>query len=196
MSSFLESGLVFSFPPAWQLRKYDEHTFYRGLSGRGLKAVDFIVLLPDGRLCLIEVKNYHSRQSKDGQFHPVERPKASELANRLTDKYTDSARAIRVIDRYYRSKWYYRLRSLLFPAHLFGYRSDLQFWTEAARRLAGTQPTLLLLWLETPKAAKRYRSKIFAHLAQQTDPSAMQLLLGGNGHNPFTSLEVVWEKPQ
>ncbi len=196
MNSFRESGLIFHFPPTWRLRKYDSHTFYQGLSGRGLKAVDFIILLPDGRLCLIEVKNYHPRLGKEGQLYPVVRPKASHLAGGLASKFKDSIRAIHVIHRYYRSKWYYRWRSALFPARLFGYRSDLHFWTEAAQRLVATAPTILLLWLETPKAAKRYRSKIFAHLAQQTDSSAMQLQLGGNGNSPFERLEVVWENPK
>lgn len=194
MKTYLESALSFSFPATWAVRKYDSHHFYQALSGHGLKAVDFICLLPDGQLCLMEVKNYQPRLGKDGRFHTVHRKKASDLAKNLAKKYSDSARAIRVISRYYRTKWYYRWRLRLFPAALFGYRSDLQFWAEAAQRLDNNQPTLLLLWLETPKASKRYRSSIYAHLNQLIEGTELQLLLGGNGYTPLEMPLPRWEK--
>lgn len=185
MAVYQESDLTFNFPPGWAIRKYDDHRFYRGLSGHGLKAVDFIALLPDGRLCLIEVKNYHPRMDEDGKLHPVDRKKAKELAGSLAQKYADSLRAIMVINRYYRSKWYFRWRQWFFPSALFGFKSDLLFWTTAAKRAAAPLPTTILLWLETPKAAKRYRNKIYAHLANHLNPEEAQLLLGGNGFSPL-----------
>lgn len=193
MKTYQESGLSFSFPASWEVRKYDGHHFYQALSGYGLKAVDFICLLPDGQLCLIEVKNYYPRLGKDGRFHPINRKKASELATTLAKKYSDSVRAIRVISRYYRTKWYYRWQLRLLPAVLLGYRSDLHFWTEAARRLDKNPAVLFLLWLETPKASKRYRTKIYAHLNKLAEDGQLQLLLGGNGNTPLGMPLPDWE---
>jgi len=187
---FHESDLLFSFPRNWVVRKYDDHTFYQGLSGYGLKAVDFVILLPDGRLCLMEVKNYHPRRDERGREHPVDRKKAGALAKRLSEKYTDSLRVIGVIRKYYRRKWYYRWRYSLGRYLPLGYRTDLLFWHEAARRAEGQLPVSILLWLETPKAAKRYRAKIYAHLAQRVDPEATQLVLGGNGFSPLPGLSA------
>ena len=38
--------------------KLDEHRFYSYVSGRGFKGVDFIGLSYEGKLLLLEVKNY------------------------------------------------------------------------------------------------------------------------------------------
>ncbi len=194
METYQESGLSFSFPASWEVRKYDSHHFYQALSGHGLKAVDFICLLPDEQLCLIEVKNYHPRPSEDGRFHAVHRKKASDLADNLAKKYGDSMRAIRVISRYYRTKWYYRWRLRLLPSAIFGFRSDLHFWTEAARRLDKNPAVIFLLWLETPKASKRYRTKVYAFLNSLVNSTGLQLLLGGNGYTPLGIPPPKWKR--
>lgn len=190
MQTFQESNLHFSFPKGWAIRKYDDHRFYQGLSGYGLKAVDFVILLPDGRLCLMEVKNYHPRTDENGKSHEVSRKKAKNLAANLARKYDDSLRAIRVIRKYYRTKWYYKWRYQLTRFFIFRFRSDLHFWYEAARRADNKIPTTVLLWLETPKAGKRYRTKIYAHLANHINPEEAQLILGGNGFSPIPGLEA------
>lgn len=191
MQHYQESDIDFSFPAGWAVRKYDDHRFYRGLSGHGLKAVDFIILLPDGRLCLMEVKNYLPRTGKMGRQHAVTRKPAKKLAADLTKKYADSGRAINVISRYYASKWYYRWRYALGKYFAFQYRSDLLFWHEAARRAQSDLPNLVLLWMETPQTAKRYRTKIYAHLAGFINSAEVQLLLGGNGFIALPGMRVV-----
>ena len=42
LTTFTESGLCFTFSKRWKVLKYDEHRFYRYLSGSGFKGVDFI----------------------------------------------------------------------------------------------------------------------------------------------------------
>ena len=190
MQYFQESDIDFSFPSEWAVRKYDDHRFYQGLSGYGLKAVDFVILLPDGRLCLMEVKNYLPRTDTGGKLHTVERKRAKKLAADLAKKYTDSSRAINVIQRYYRSKWYFRWRYAIGKLFTFRYRSDLIFWNEAASRSQSDLPTLILLWLETPSMAKRYRTKIYAHLANKIDPGKAQLMLGGNNFTPLPEMNA------
>lgn len=191
MPQFQESDLLFTIAPNWVVRKYDDHTFFRGLSGFGLKGVDFIALLPDGRLGLIEVKNYHPRlDSLSGQPHPIKRKKAASLAKNLGKKYQDTLRAIRVVRRYYRTKWYYRWRYVLLKPVERLLNSDLYFWHEAAARAESSIPATIILWLETPKAAKKYRGKIYAHLAQIINPEDGQLLLGGNGFSPIPGIKA------
>lgn len=187
---FEESDLVFDIATSWGVHKYDRHKFFRGLSGHGLKGVDFIALLPDGRLGLIEVKNYHPRPKVDGSTHPVRRKKAADLAENLAKKFHDTQRALNVIQKYYRSKWYYRLRSFIsWPLERL-FNSDLYFYLEAAKRSQGELPVAIILWLETPKAAKTYRTKIYAHLANFIDPTEGQLLLGGNGFSPIPGISA------
>lgn len=190
MQHFKESDINFSFPNGWAVRKYDDHRFYQGLSGYGLKAVDFVILLPDGRLCLMEVKNYLPRTDAAGKLHTVERKRAKKLAANLAKKYADSSRAINVIQRYYRSKWYFRWRYAVGKLFPFRYRSDLLFWNEAARRSQNDLPTLILLWLETPSLAKRYRTKVYAHLADKVDAKKAQLMLGGNDFIPLPEMRA------
>ncbi|MEM9835846.1 MAG: hypothetical protein AAF828_05060 [Bacteroidota bacterium] len=191
MQLFLESDLQFIFPAAWTVRKYDEHHFYHALSGHGLKAVDFIALSPDGRLILVEVKNYCPRMDQTGTPYPVVRKKASQLAESLAKKYSDSLRAIRVVQQYYQRKWYYRLSyQLLRLLGSWGHFSELVFWNEAAKRSNHPIPVSIILWLETPKAAKKYRTKIYAHLTNHLDPAEAQLLLGGNGFSPLPDLRA------
>lgn len=190
MPQFQESDLSLTLSSDWIVRKYDNHTFFRGLSGYGLKGVDFIVLLPDGRLGLIEVKNYHPRINPSGIAHPIKRIKAAKLAENLANKYFDSLRAIRVIERYYQRKWWYRSRYFLFSSIERLFNSDLYFYREAAKRARGPLPITIILWLETPKAAKTYRTKIFAHLANHLRPERGQLLLGGNGFSPIPGIEA------
>ncbi|PHI21606.1 hypothetical protein CEQ90_01980 [Lewinellaceae bacterium SD302] len=191
MQRFQESDINFTLAPSWVVRKYDDHTFFRGLSGFGLKGVDFIALLPDGRLGLIEVKNYHPRPDKvNGTVHPIKRKKAADLAKNLDQKYHDTLRAIRVVGRYYRTKWFYRWRfQLLYPFERLA-NSDLYFWKEASRRADGPIPVVIILWLETPKAAKKYRGKIYAYLSSRLEPEEGQLLLGGNGFSPLPGISA------
>ncbi|NJK82806.1 MAG: hypothetical protein HC912_02335 [Saprospiraceae bacterium] len=42
-------------------QKYDQHHYYKGMSGVGLSAVDFIALPKEGLMLFIEVKNYCNR---------------------------------------------------------------------------------------------------------------------------------------
>ena len=65
MNTFIESGLTFSFSKRWKVLKYDKHRFYRYLSGSGFKGVDFIGVLDEKQLVLIEVKNYKDRFELD-----------------------------------------------------------------------------------------------------------------------------------
>ncbi|NNE29048.1 MAG: hypothetical protein HKN16_05405, partial [Saprospiraceae bacterium] len=65
---FSESGLQFQFSNDWTVIKYDDHKFFRYLSGEGLKGVDFLGFTSEGGLFLMEVKNYRNVNLHDGVY--------------------------------------------------------------------------------------------------------------------------------
>jgi hypothetical protein len=64
-----EGRLELRFPPRWKATKYDDWPFYQNRfkdACCGNKAVDVVVLDPDGTLWLVEVKDYrHHSRTKD-----------------------------------------------------------------------------------------------------------------------------------
>ncbi len=183
-----ESGLIFTFPADWGVRKYDHHTFYQGLSSVGLKAVDFIVLPPSGELWLIEVKNFLPRQAAGRTYYP--KIKATKrLAEQVHYKFRHSLQAIDIIHRYYQRKWLFRLAKPLLRG-LKRFDSDWTFWAEAHARLLAQQPTHLLIWLELDEDRKAYRTRFFATLLKHFQGEAVQLEMGFSGRNPLPGMMV------
>lgn len=64
MTAVHVDGLTFTFPPSWNVCKYDEWAFYRNQFSKmwsGIKAVDLIAI--EGQVIwLIEVKDYRRQQ--------------------------------------------------------------------------------------------------------------------------------------
>lgn len=106
---FNESGLEFTFGPDWVVKKYDEHSYFRSLSGLGLKGVDFVAIRKEKELIFIEVKNYRTRYNADmDQSFDVSVKPAAELAYELKRKSEDTLLAIDAVLQYYRRGWWYR----------------------------------------------------------------------------------------
>lgn len=156
-SVFVESGLSFRFPEDWVVFKYDEHRFYRYVSGSGLKGVDFIGIRGE-ELYLIEVKNYVERVSLD-TYDPVENllNKAKEEAGRYLRKLEDSLSLLNVIQQYYQRKWWYRKIYLPFLWKNV-ISSELSFWTKATTLKDRPECVTFLLWLELPGGDKDQRA--------------------------------------
>ncbi|MEM8583839.1 MAG: hypothetical protein AAGF87_06200 [Bacteroidota bacterium] len=165
---FIESDLPFTFPPDHWVRAFDEHRFYKAISGQGLKAVDFAVLPPTGPLQLIEVKNYHPRLDAEGAPYPVNWPTVDQLVEQLIGKYEDSQRIIRIVNSYYQRKWYFRVQ-----LHLASYLpviwsdSDLLFWTSAAKRSEFEQPQAVL-HLVGPDHLLDFRRSVIEQLSRES----------------------------
>jgi hypothetical protein len=183
-----ESGLEFSFPATWGVRKYDEHPHYQSLSSVGLKAVDFIVLPPDGKIWLIEVKNYLPR-SHAGKTYHVRMRSTKVLAATIEAKFRHSMRAVRIIRQYYRRHWlYWMLEPMLIRYRK--YRSDWSFWAVAHQRLTGDTPPQLLIWIELETERKRYRTRFYATLQEALKEQRVELWMGLDGNNPLPGMEV------
>lgn len=66
MQVFQEQDRIFSFPDTWQVLHYDEGGFRREHMSQ-YDAVDFVAIHPDGKLFMIEVKDFrgYSIQNRD-----------------------------------------------------------------------------------------------------------------------------------
>lgn len=148
---FQESGLEFSFPKDWVVKKYDEHRFYHYLSGLGFKGVDLIALTPDQKLILIEVKNYINRFPQDG-IDPTETllNNTISFSGKYVQKFEDTFQLLQIVEKYFNRKKWYRwlaLPLLKFLPYSTLIRLDWGFWTFANHFLKNKN-IHLILWLE------------------------------------------------
>ena len=54
---YIEREVELMFDNEWKVVKFDEHRYYRRLSGYGLKAVDFLAIHVEMGVAFIEMKN-------------------------------------------------------------------------------------------------------------------------------------------
>ena len=99
MKVFSESSLAFQFDPRWKIIRFDQHRFYRYLSGQGLKGADFLgVDWKNKDLLLLEVKNFDPRDwsgESPTMQSVLEHPE--EYAQKIIAKFTDSLRLCQII---------------------------------------------------------------------------------------------------
>jgi len=183
--TFEESGLRFHFPEDWLVRKFDSHTFYRGLSGFGFKAVDFIALPPDGPLLLIEIKNYFNRDPRVNAPVPQDQlPVPEVLADKLHEKSADTLEAIIAIQRYYLRKWTYRT----FLSWAFRWRrqqSEWVFWTLVFQRAHNEKKAQFICWLESKEGMTEWRDTLRDKLRALTFDPPFEPLIISIAENPF-----------
>lgn len=122
MSIFLESGFLFTFAEDWNVIKFDEHRFYKRLSGRSFKGIDFAGVYKDETLYLIEVKNYKQ------YAHTVYDVDVEMFCQEIVKKIKDSISLIQIIHLYYTRKWVYRAFFPIVRRYPFMQR-EWFFWT-------------------------------------------------------------------
>jgi len=143
--SFQEGDLLFEFDPLhWQVRKYDQHSYFQGFSGVGLKGVDFVANFEGRELWLIEVKNYSVQRSIRQKEVDVVLRDPSKIVEALEQKFADTLAGIRAIYTYYQRKERKRWNWLNAWR-----RPDPEeiFWQEACQIGVETQQIRLVLWI-------------------------------------------------
>lgn len=100
--------------------KLDQHRFYRYVSGRGFKGVDFLVLNPEIGIVLIELKNYINGH------HPIEK----EIASTFYQKCEDTLHLIEIVYKYYQKKWWIKILVNTFRFTFLLSKED-KFWIDA-----------------------------------------------------------------
>ncbi|MTB52164.1 hypothetical protein [Lewinella sp. W8] len=201
MSTYEESDLLFDFPDDWIVRKYDDTVAYQSLSGHGLKGVDFLALTPDGKLWLMEVKNYRPRIStRTGKEHFAKRRSPRELANHVARKFDDTCRLIRIVDASLRRRWWSRIRLWYLEKRAKDRpESNYWFWSEAHRRVDDPQKIVLVLWMETPEIRADYDEAVRRAIEEQLAPTTELMVLEKDraGEVPFRVRDawLGWDTP-
>ena len=197
MSTIQESGLAFTFPENWVVKKYDEHRFYHYLSGLGFKGVDIIAITPEKKLILIEVKNYINRFPQDG-INPTE----TLINNTLTisesylQKFQDTFQLINIVQKYFnRKKWFQWIATPIQSLLPFSFLISLDwgFWI-VANQLLNKKEVQLLLWLEVASELPDEQIKNIHHAISNTFKIKLPLYSFqiSNHRNNNTSIQVIF----
>ncbi len=148
--SFKESDIEFTFGADWAVKKYDDHAYFKMLSGHGLKGVDFIGIYKNESLYLIEVKNYHKRSYSpvDPDWSDIEGG-SPPLGAHLYGKMEDSLRLIRIVNKYLSTRWWFKMASYFrrtFKKEAL--QKDWHFWTRVGELSQDPASVHPVLWLE------------------------------------------------
>jgi len=103
MTTHTESKHKFSFDDRWHILKYDDHPYYRVVSGRSWRGIDFAGIYEDAHLYLIEVKNFY-QFGNDGEIEDV-----NQFVLEIKEKILDTVDLVQIIEKYHQRKWMYRL---------------------------------------------------------------------------------------
>jgi len=193
LEKFYESGITFRFSERWKTLKYDEHRFYRYLSGSGFKGVDFIGILDEKTLALIEVKNYKDRYEFD-ESDPSENIISNPLAyaEQFAHKFNDTFQLIGIIRKYYQRKWWFlqprKFLLRVIPKHIL-LRFDWGFWNLVIQLLdEKKEKILIVLWLELngeleDSKLKSAIDQIHQYLQQHFNSNQMEVVIVNSKNN-------------
>jgi len=183
---YQESGLSFRFDSSWQVKAYDKHRFYQGLSGAGLSGVDFIGLRR-GQLYFFEVKNYRRRQDWQ-QLNPFDEIAKTPtlLSGAMAKKVEDTLLGLDAIGQYYQRKWLFRQLMPLLLTRIPPSR-EWAFWARAYTLSKLEQQPTSVLWLETEQPQLELRAELTRQIKALL-PGRTCLM--GNGENGLPGVEV------
>lgn len=169
MPKFKESNLEFSFPDDWEVKQFDKTQFFKYFSGHGFKGVDFIAITPEGKLILMEVKNY-TNQWQAAHINPTDNLK-NDLPNfsqKIISKFEDTFHLVKIIHQVYLRKWWFRWFVPPFRKYFsFSFLSKKKwgFWL-LVYELIEKKEIELVLWLELAKEVpKKERNQIFIKIS-------------------------------
>lgn len=171
-AAFSESGLIFEFAPGWRVVKYDEHRFFQGFSGVGLKGVDFLVLRPGEQLVLLEVKNL-DQYPLQADWDTL----GSELVDAVGQKVEDTLRGLDAIHRYYARQWWHSWRDRLARWGIAPVQDEWAFWWEATRLAAQPGNLSVIFWLECGKSPSGWPAGLQRQLREDLQPLTGNVLV-------------------
>ena len=178
---FRESGWIFKFSDGWIVKKYDDHRYYRWLSGQGFKGVDFLAFRPNDKLLCIEVKNYRQ-----------ELPPVDTIANIFCKKVKDTLRIVNIIEQYYLRKPLYRLgqKTIRRWPQFFG---EWGYWTEIAEIMHTKEHCIFVLWIKAREADPTFYDRLKQQIQSGFAPEYRFYVLPHDGQQSSLGLEVVPE---
>lgn len=185
MMMFSESDLRFRFSDDWVVCRYDAHRYYRGWSGAGLKGVDFIAILRDETLVLMEVKNYSIRAA-GSRGHTLEAILAQPeiLTESFGRKIVDTLTAIDAVRQYWQRHWWRRWA-------LRRYRkrpprsSEPAFWARVCELAEQPDTCMAVLWLESDAFSPALRQQLETQLTEELPDLASRVYIAQRTAHPF-----------
>lgn len=104
--------------------KFDEHRYFRKLSGKGYKGVDYLII-NDDYLYLIELKNFQ-------QYKNTPRPSETEINAIFHQKCEDTLRVLELFEAYLNSSW---IRRVLVMKYNWFFLGDVEWklWAKALK---------------------------------------------------------------
>jgi len=190
-----ESSLLFTFSDAWNIRSFDDHRYYRWLSGLGFRGVDFVGIYQN-KLVLIEVKNYRRREgmSRADAFQAVRNAPAA-FALKMVEKVEDSLRIVRAVNSSYQRRWWFPL-FLRLPDGLKRWYPQSYFWHTASKLAANPANCVFVLWLDADSDTIKVEKEIIETLMNNLTDKTHQITLAGQKNNPFATdvrVQDIWE---
>ncbi len=165
---FEESECSFTFSNEWEVIKYDSHDFYKTVSGRSFSGVDFAGIYQD-KLHLIEVKNFY-QYNKSGELENVE-----DFCVEMKEKFLDTLDLIRIIQKYHKRKWSYRLFYRLVESYPKLYYS-WWFWT-CMNQLATDGKVEFILLIDSIESRDKIKVRTLEYMIQEhSGPLNVQVL--------------------
>lgn len=189
--TFTESDLTFNFNKEWVVHRFDTHIYYQGLSGVGLKGVDFIGIWKNKTLVFFEIKNYRKRflQQKIVPIRSIQKSPEN-LAKTIAQKMEDTILAIEVIHKYFLRKWWYRvLRPLLFQFPILPF--EWTFWSKAYQLIKKPDSCFAVLWIELEEKDTDLIQILQHSLEKYLKESALKVQVTHQNQNPFQDSLVV-----
>lgn len=123
LKRFVEREVEAIFDKDWLVIKLDEHRYYKRLSGKGVRAVDFLAVHSEFGLVMIEMKNYLKGKTSI----------PSDIDLVMLNKKKDTLRLISIINMYFKRQWYFRLITFIGIERL--YPKDWLIWIYAKKHM-------------------------------------------------------------
>ncbi len=188
---YVESDIQFRFTADWVVFRYDTHRYYKGWSGAGLKGVDFIGILKDETLVLMEIKNYNLRLSgKRGHTLDAIQMDPSLLTEAFGHKIADTLTAIDAVRQYWQRHWWRRL-ALRWYSRRSPKSSEPAFWARVCALAENPEHCMAVLWLESNALDTAFRRRIGTQLSEELSALCARVEVSHSSEHPFAdSLEV------
>lgn len=190
--TFTESDICFRFGPQWVVCRYDTHRYYRGWSGVGLKGVDFIGILEEETLVVMEVKNFRIRPAGN-RGHTLDALLAhpGKLTEAFGNKIADTFTAIDAVRRYVQRRWWRRLALRWWHSRRSPRSSEAAFWARICALAENPDKCIAVLWLESEALDSGFRTRIGNQLSEELADISRRVYVVDTRSNPFAeSLEA------
>lgn len=182
---FLESDINFFFESGWVVHRYDTHRYFKGLSGKGLKGVDFIGILHQESLVFFEVKNYNIRPSgRGGQSLDLVQNDPRMISNAFIRKIEDTFTAVDAIQKYWERRWWRRIFST-WISHFPINRYETAFWRKVIELAGDPGCCIAVLWLESSAFDADYRKKLNDQVSDELSAHCAKTIIADSRSNPF-----------